>query len=437
MAAAVNTAAPMNVFRMVFLWSTDRVSHIRVSDRGRPDFSIRDGAVREWTGPYPFHSFGLRSSPPRVPAVPAALSLAAPSSDGEFLMHTRTRRLAYAAPFALAAAVLFAPVARAQTAPHGTKQMQPADLKAWKSIRQSVLSNDGKWFAYVLAPNEGNAEVIVKSTGGDGKEMKFPIGDASAGGRGGAGGPPPGADFGGGANASLAISGDSKWVAFTIYPNAAPANGATGRGGRGGRGAPGAASNGNAQATPNRNKVALVNLATGAKQEFDGVRRFAFNGDKPAWIALQSYPATPAAAAPGGAPAAPASAGTDLVLHNLANGEAVNIGNVGEFAFDEDGEFLAYTIDARDEIGNGVQLRNMRTDVVKAIDSDRSLYRSLAWADTNQALTVLRGRIDTTAKDTIYSVVAFTNIAAAQPTKLVFDASQHGDFPKDMAIAPT
>ena len=56
----------------------------------------------------------------------------------------------------------------------------PADLKAWKSIRHSVLSNDGKWFAYVLAPNEGDANVVIRSTGADGKETKFPIGDADA-----------------------------------------------------------------------------------------------------------------------------------------------------------------------------------------------------------------------------------------------------------------
>ena len=35
-----------------------------------------------------------------------------------------------------------------------TRQLQPADLKAWKNIRTPALSNDGKWFAYVLAPNE-------------------------------------------------------------------------------------------------------------------------------------------------------------------------------------------------------------------------------------------------------------------------------------------
>src|SRR5215471_10419102 len=101
-------------------------------------------------------------------------------------------------------AVVVRGIAAQSPAPRATKQLQPADLKAWKAIRQSVLSNDGKWFAYVLAPNEGDATLIVRSTGPDGKEMKYPIGEAAgAGGRGG----PPGAD--GGAGASLAISADS------------------------------------------------------------------------------------------------------------------------------------------------------------------------------------------------------------------------------------
>ena len=44
---------------------------------------------------------------------------------------------------------------------------------------------------YVLAPNEGDATVIVRSTGADAKEMKFPIGERAApavGGRGADGG---------------------------------------------------------------------------------------------------------------------------------------------------------------------------------------------------------------------------------------------------------
>src|SRR5215211_3274552 len=187
------------------------------------------------------------------------------------------------------------------------------------------------------------------------------------------------------------------------------------------------AQTGAAATPPAQNKLGLVNLSTGEKKEFDRVRRFAFNGDKPTWIAMQSFPeaASGNAGAQGGAAGRGAAGGadsarvqgTDLVLYGLTTGDAVNIGNVSEFGFDDAGNWLAYTIDARDQIGNGVQLRNMRTDVVRGIDSDRALYRRLVWADSGRAIAVLRGRADSTARDTLYSVVTFTNIGAPMPKK--------------------
>jgi dienelactone hydrolase len=327
-----------------------------------------------------------------------------------------------------------------------TKQMQPADLKAWKTIRSSVLSNDGKWFAYVLAPNEGDASVVIRSTGTDNKEWTFPIGSSDAAGRGGGGG--RGGAPGDATAGPLSISPDSRWAAFIVYPPSSNGRagraGGAGRGGRGGGATPDAT-----QAAPAANKLALVNLSTGEKKEFDRVRRYAFNGDKPNWLAIQAPPEAGAAAtgnaaggarggvtpAGGNAAATPRIEGTDLLLYNLSNGEAVNVGNVAEFGFDDTGDWLAYTIDARDEIGNGVQLRNMRTDVVRAIDSDRSLYRHLVWADSVDALAVLRGRVDSTARDTVFSVVTFTQVAASTPKKTVFDASQHSEFPGGMAIS--
>jgi dipeptidyl aminopeptidase/acylaminoacyl peptidase len=333
---------------------------------------------------------------------------------------TRPWRVLYAAPIAFLFVSATSALAQSAAA-RPTKQMSAADLKAWKNIRNATLSDDGKWFAYVLAPNEGNADVVVRSLA-DGKETKYPIGEMPSGGRGG----------GAGADGPLVISGDSKWVAFTVYPNAAPQGGRAGRGGNG-RGGRGGAND--AAATPRaQNKMMLVNLASGEKREFDRVRRFSFNGDTPTWIAMQSF--APPSTGGNGANASPANAGgTDLVLYKLASHEVINVGNVADYAFDDDGEYLAYTIDARDDIGNGVQLRNMRTDVVRAIDSDRALYRSLAWADSAQALTVLRGKPDTAAHDTLYSVLAFTNISAQQPKKLIFDAAQHRDFPAGMKIA--
>ena len=51
--------------------------------------------------------------------------------------------------------------------------------------------------------------------------------------------------------------------------------------------------------------------------------------------------------------------GTDLILRELASGQELSVGNVADFTFSKDGNLLAWTIDAQDKIGNGVQLRDM------------------------------------------------------------------------------
>src|SRR5688500_12605156 len=134
---------------------------------------------------------------------------------------TRTARTAGTAVFLLG---LFANGLSAQTAtaapPSRTvstgatpalalKQLDPADLAFWKNVRFTTLSNDGKWFAYQLTPNEGDAEVVVRPTG-DGEERRFKIGEP----------PPPAGGFGGGANTSVVLSEDAKWLGFLKYPTA-------------------------------------------------------------------------------------------------------------------------------------------------------------------------------------------------------------------------
>jgi dipeptidyl aminopeptidase/acylaminoacyl peptidase len=301
----------------------------------------------------------------------------------------------------------------------GGKQLTPADLRGWKSIRTPVLSNDGKWFAYVLAPNEGDATVVVRQTADGATEQRFPIGEPPAAG-------PVNPFAGGGPSApTLAISGDSKYAAFTVYPSQREARRLR------------------QQHRPVQNKVVVLNLATGQKTEFDRIRRFAFSGERPQVIALYGYPAdTPAqggaAATPGGVASSPPAGraeGADLLLYTLGSGSIINIGNVGDFAFDESGSYLAYTIDAHDEIGNGIQLRDLRTDVVRPLDSEQALYRRLAWADSGPAFAVLRGKPDTVAKDTLYSVVAFTGIGTATQKKSVFDAAGRPDFPAGMKVS--
>ena len=72
-----------------------------------------------------------------------------------------------AAVRSLLAVVALSAVAHAQPVQQASNTRHPinaADIKAWNAMRGATLSNDGKWFAYVVGPAEGDATLIVKST---------------------------------------------------------------------------------------------------------------------------------------------------------------------------------------------------------------------------------------------------------------------------------
>ena len=105
---------------------------------------------------------------------------------------------------------LFGPTASTQQAPK--RPIEVADVVAWKGLGSTVLSSDGQWFGYRLAPQEGDAEVVIKAVRSD-KTLRFPIGEVPAGGGGGGRG-----GAAGGATSTLAFSDEGKWAAFTTYP---------------------------------------------------------------------------------------------------------------------------------------------------------------------------------------------------------------------------
>ena len=275
------------------------------------------------------------------------------------------------------------------------KQLDPADLAFWRNVRFASVSNDGRWFAYQLTPNEGDAEVIVRPTG-EGAERRFKIGEP----------PPPAGGFGGGGNTTVVISDDAKWVAFAKYPTAAEAKRLR------------------KERKPVQSGVVLLNLASGEQREFDKVRRFAFASKRPNWLVMHRY-------APDGAAA---GAGADLLLLDVRSGAVTSVGNVGDFALDESGGWLAWTIEGRDLVGNGVQVRDLRSDVVRVLDSERAIYRRLAWADSGLALGVLRGRPDSAAADTSFVVLGYTGFGASTPKSVIYTPTDTGGFPSGLRI---
>ncbi len=310
----------------------------------------------------------------------------------------RTHRRALATPLAFAAALVLgvtptAPLAaQTPTVAAAKRPLSMEDLLSWKSIRFPTLSNDGRYLAYVLAPNEGDAEFVVRSTAANATETRIPVGEAPSG-------------FG---STAVAISGNNRWVAYTIYPKAEEAKKAR----RDRRTLP--------------TKLGVIELATGTKREFERVRSFRFAGDRSNVIALQLMPPdAPAGGNAGGTGGGAAASGSVIMLVDLAGGAPVTLAGIGEYAFDESGQYLAYTIDQRDMLGNGVQLRDMNTGVVRALDGEKAGYRRLTWADSGDALAVLRTRVDSATKDTLSTVLGWTKVAT-KPAMVTIDEKSTG-----------
>jgi dipeptidyl aminopeptidase/acylaminoacyl peptidase len=283
--------------------------------------------------------------------------------------------------------------------PSAKKALQLKDMLTWKMVSRTALTRDGQWFACALTPGEGKSEVILRHTMGD-KEHRFPANEMING---------------------FAFSQDGRWFAFSSTPRA------------------------KAGETPEQSKTVLVNIANNDKVEYDGVTRFSFSGEASTAIALYKSQASAGAAIPTMGPTTrpkgvemptpPRARGGDLVLRELATGKEMLLGNVFEFAFDKKGDYLALTLDTQGQLGNGVQLRNLKTGVLTQLDSGKATYQNLHWSEKGEAISVLKGTEDKAYKDKHHAALVFTNLSEMSPTMQVYDPGKDNTFPKGMAIS--
>ena len=297
------------------------------------------------------------------------------------------------------------------------KPMTLTDVLAWKHIASPNASSDGQWFAYKLAPNDGDATVVLKNVR-DGKEQRFPVGETPRVDADPLAPPPPPPH-------DLAFSEDGHWLAFNIYPTQTEARALK------------------KAHKPLQNKVGLIELATAKKTEFEGIRKFDFSGVQSTALALQRYPATPAGAAPAAPPAGDAKppekpSGSDLLVLTLETSTELNLGNVSEFAFNKPGTQLAWIVDAQDQMGNGISVLDLASGKVTTLDSAKASYKGLSWTEKGDALATVRGIEDKAWEDKLYSVVAFRDFnSATGPKKLIFDPTKVSTFPKAMTVSST
>jgi len=269
------------------------------------------------------------------------------------------------------------------------------DILAWKSISLARVSDDGRWFVYVLTPNEGDSELLIKEIDGT-KEYRFSLGEAPR-----------------GLYDSIIISDDSRWVCFMSYPTFQEMKKLRRE---------------KKRVEP---KACLLDLRSGDKTEWTRVRKIAFSGESSTYLAVHRL-----------APEAQEKEkdkwnGSDLVLKNLHSGQEIGLGNVSEFAFNKSGRWLAYLVDAQDRSGNGLLLQNLETGGVKALDSGRFWYKNLSWDEKGQALVALKGSEDKKYEDKLFSLIAFKlGPSSGREEKFEYDPSRDNSFPEGFSLSP-
>ncbi len=225
-----------------------------------------------------------------------------------------------AAPPLFAQTLAATPVARA-----AKKPITHDVYDGWRAIQNPTLSRDGTWLVYVLAPQDGDGELVTRSLKTD-REWRAPRGVRPQ------------------------ISADGRFVAFAVAPLKADVDKAK-----------------KAKKKPDempKSGLGLMDLATGAVTTVERVKRFSLPEKgagrfvaylmEPASDAKKPDPAEkPAATTPTAPPddkkddksAKKKEPGTDLMLRDLvSSAPPVTLPEVADFAWNKEGTALAFTV---------------------------------------------------------------------------------------------
>jgi hypothetical protein len=171
-----------------------------------------------------------------------------------------------------------------------------------------------------------------------------------------------------------------------------------------------------------RNNLGLLNLVTRDSTVVEEVASFIFRDDG-AYLAMERYPRKDQE-----------SKGVDLVITNLSTGIKTNFGNVSEYAWQEDGVMLAMIIDAEGQAGNGIQVFDPDTGILRTLDTETTRYTGLSWREKEDDLAVLKEREDDAYEEATHVILAWQKLDDKNPTKLILNPDTLSGVPQNSRI---
>ncbi len=295
------------------------------------------------------------------------------------------RRYPIALRGCLLAVLLLSTAALATTPLNAQEELKPLsieDYARWRSITSVAISPDGQWITYAYSPHRADDTLYVEQPGGTGA-YTIPLASRPV------------------------ISNDSRWLACLLTVPYVEAEKLREQNDR----------------VPQ--KVRLLNLASGDTLTWENATSFAFSETSSHFVVRKRAPEGNRD-----------FEGTDLIMRHLRDGYEELIGSVADYAFNDPGTHLAYTVDAADDNGNGVYLIDLADGTRRALDNAKEEYARLTWDEEGLALAVLRGHEVEGQEQKENALLAWTGLGSRRMASFTYDPSGGGgEFPEGMVIS--
>ncbi|MEJ5245562.1 MAG: prolyl oligopeptidase family serine peptidase [Bacteroidota bacterium] len=231
------------------------------------------------------------------------------------------------------------------------------DAMRFKLIRETSLSQNGKWLAYTLVPDRGDRTLYIQSLE---DTIKFTYENGS----------------------KPKLSPKTDWAAFEILPKQIEIENA-------------------GKKDKPKNKFGIMNLANGRIVERETVKSFEFSNDGK-WLAFL-YEGSDEK----DKKLKDKIVGSQLNLRHLQSGTEIRIDYVIDFLFDSLSNYVFYSISTKSGNGDGLYYRNLDEDFApeyEIISKNNIHICNLAWKESVQKLAFCLATLDNNGKAKDYSI---------------------------------
>ncbi len=261
--------------------------------------------------------------------------------------------------------------------------LTPSDYGRWERLESFALSPDGGWLSYRVRREDGEGRLHLRKVDAD-SLIAVPRGS------------------------SPQFSPDGDWIAFSF---ALP---------------PEEEAELRSQGRPVSRTLGLVEVDADRREDVAGVAEYRFSPDS-------RYLAMARTRGGGGGE----DRGRDLVLRELATGGEISFGNVADFRWrpGDGGSLLAFVVDSRDGVGNGVRLYDPVEGRIRVLHSGEGRFGDLVWDGGGEALAVVEEGLEEEDSETQRQVWAWTELDAEDPKEHHLDPARHPHVPEGMRIS--